>query len=121
MVELTGRAYGFVHCEFSKDDITRRIPDLRIASRTPSKLEISLMDVEEVLQDDKDLLPVVEEAKKSGLNYVFKGTYLGNSNNETASELSQFLMQANQSGLNKRDEFWGRVIYKELEAYVFFD
>jgi len=112
-----GTAYGFVHYEGRKDILKNQIPSLKIASNSPIDLEILLIELEKIkIEEDINLEEVLEKARSSDFNFVLKANYQNTSNEETASELSKILMQANQSFLNQENEFWGVVVYKTQQG-----
>ena len=115
---LTGIAYGFMYCEASKDEFEKELPALRRAAQTPSNLELSLMEVDNILKDDKGLQPMVDLAHESNFNYAIKAVCPKTSNENTAAELSQILMQANQSILNRAGELSGETIFKKDGKYL---
>jgi len=121
-MEKTGKAYAFFYCKASKEQIESELPTIRELVRTPSKLELSLTEGTDNIQDDEKLTALAQEAKQTGLNYTLQATYPNATNKKTADELAAILNQAYQSPLYAdKEEFRGGIIYKEKDEYVFRD
>jgi hypothetical protein len=117
-----GKAYGFFDCKYSKKDIERELPTIRNLTKTPSELELSLIEGTENLRGDSDLTSIARDAKESGIKYVFDATHDGATNEETADKLATILNQAYQSPLfEKGEKFHGAVVYEDKGKYVFRD
>ncbi len=115
-----GKAYGFFECRASKEAIELEIPTIRRLVKTPSKLELSLIEGMENVRGDSRLISLAKAAKEQGINYLLDATYPDATNRETADELSAILNQAYQSPLyGKREPFMGEIIYEENGEYVF--
>ncbi len=126
-----GTAYGFFHCEALKVEIEREIPALKVAGRIPN-LDVIVIDTTDLLKLERDveseypeedqrcLASFIGNALDNDLNYVLKGTLAEETNFETARQVSHFLMQMNQSYLDRMGEVWGNVIYKDADGkYIF--
>lgn len=117
-----GKAYGFFDCNASKKEIEVELPTIRDLSKTPSKLELSLIEGVDRLKGDSDLMSIAKEAKEANMKYVMEATYPGTTNKATADELATILNQAYQSPLyQKGEQFRGEIIYKKEGEYVFRD
>ena len=111
-----GEAYAFFDCNALKQEIEAELPTIRKLAKTPSKLELSLVEDPEKLGGDKDL---IQKAKESGYKYAIKATYHGATNEKTADELADILIHAYQSRLYQEGEdFKGDILYKTLKGYV---
>ena len=65
-----GKAYGFFNCKASKEKIEAELPTIRKLVKTPSKLELSLIEGVENLRGDQDLVELAQKAQNSGIRYV---------------------------------------------------
>ena len=121
-MKKVGKAYGFFDCKASKKDIEAELPSIRNMVRTPSRLELSLIEGVENLMGDLDSTPIIREARDSGMKYVFEATYPDATNEKTADEVAAILNQAYQSPLYQKSEpFSGGIVYKEGNRYIFRD
>lgn len=117
-----GRAYGFFYCGASKQEIETELPTIRELVKTPSQLELSLMEGMDNIKGDKGLTALAQEAKQDGINYMLQATYPNGTNKDTADEVASVLNQACQSPLYKAKEpFKGAIVYEEKGKYVFRD
>jgi hypothetical protein len=117
-----GRAYGFFYCNASKQEIETELPTIRDLVRTPSHLELSLIEGMDNLKGDQRLTTLAQEAKQDRINYVLEATYPGGNNKNTADEVAAILNQAYQSPLYKAKEpFKGAIVYEENGEYIFRD
>ena len=117
-----GRAYGFFYCDASKQEIETELPKIREMVKTPSKLELSLIEGMDNIRGDENLTAIAQEAKQDGMNYVLKGIYPSGTNKETADEVASIFNQAYQSSLYETNaSFRGEVVYEEKGDYVFRD
>jgi len=92
-----GRAYGFFYCDASKQEIETELPTIRELVKTPSQLELSLIEGMDHIKGDERLTALAQEAKQDGINYVLQATYPGGTNRDTADEVASILNQAYQS------------------------
>ena len=117
-----GRAYGFFYCNASKQEIETELPTIRETVRTPSKLELSLIEGMDNVRGDKRLTTIAQEAKQSGINYLLQATYPNGTHKDTADEAASILNQTYQSPLYEAKElFNGAIVYEENGEYVFRD
>ena len=118
-----GEAYGFFYCTASKEAIEAELPAVRIDTRTPKELELSLaegMDNLRRVSNNADLLSIVREAKEDGMRYVMKATYPGATNEKTSEELQALLINTSNSLFCQTDEhISGKIVYKDKGKYVF--
>ena len=116
----SGKAYAFFNCSASIEAIEEELPLIRECVRTPSNLELALMEGTDNLKGDPKLLQIAREAKKAGIRYVFDATYQGGTNRQTADELAGILNQAYQSPLYQEGEqFSGEIVFREKGKYLF--
>lgn len=121
-MEKIGKAYGFFNCSASKSEIEAELPTIRELVKTPSELELSLIEGVGNLKGDKKLMNIVKEAEKSGIKYVMEATYSNATNIQTANELADILNQAYNTHLYKDGEkFSGKIIYRGRGEYIFRD
>ena len=99
MTNKAGEAYAFFQCGASKREIESEIPLIRKVVGTPSELELSLTEGMDNVRGNDNLRTLAEEAKQSGINYMFKAVMPDKTNIETADELASVLNQAYQSPL----------------------
>ena len=117
-----GKAYGFFYCNASKQEIETELPTIRELVRTPSQLELSLVEGMDNIKGDKRLIALAQEAKRDGINYMLQTTYPNGTNKDTADEVAGILNQTYQSPLYKAKEpFRGAIVYEENGEYVFRD
>jgi hypothetical protein len=115
-----GKAYGFFHCDASKEAIESELPAIRKLVKTPSKLELSLTEGMDNLKGDSKLKALAQEAKQDGINYVLEATYSNASNKQAADEVAGIINQAYQLPLYKKGEqFKGGIAYEDKGNYVF--
>jgi len=115
-----GKAYGFFDCTYSKEKIEQELPKAKELAKTPSELELSLIEGTENLRGDNDLMSIARDAKRSGMKYVFEATYDGETNEKTADELEVILNMVYASPLfEKGEKFYGKVVYEDKGKYVF--
>jgi len=114
-----GKAYGFLYCSASKQEIEAELPSLRDHAQTPSQLELVLIESIDNLGDSK-LNHLAQKAKEQGINYLLEATYPHANHKATANELADILNQAYQSSLYQAGEpFNGAVVYELDGEYVF--
>jgi hypothetical protein len=119
-MEKIGKAYGFFDCNASKEEIEREIPTIRELVKTPSQLELSLVEGIANLKGNKKFMTIVKEAEKSRIRYVIEATYPNATNIQTADEVAGVLNQAYNTNLYKAGkEFFGKIIYKDRGRYIF--
>ncbi len=119
---LVGKAYGFFYCNASKQEIETELPAIRELVRTPSQLELFLIEGMDNVKDDKRLTALVQEAKQDGINYMLQAKYPNATNKQTADEIASVLNQAYQSPLYETNApFKGAIVYEEKDKYVFRD
>lgn len=115
-----GKAYAFFNCEASKGDIEKELPFIRKCVKTPNALELSLMEGTDTLTGDAQLLQIAKEATDAGRRYVMEATYSNATNHQTADEVASVLNQAYQLRSNQeREQFRGKIVYKDKGKYVF--
>ena len=121
-MEKVGKAYGFFACNAKKEAIEAELPDIRQMARTPSELELALIEGFNNLKGDERLMALAEEAREAGNNYVLEATYSDATNRKTADEVAGILNQAYQSPLyEKNEQFSGGIVFEENGKYVFRD
>jgi hypothetical protein len=119
---FVGKAYGFFYCNASKQDIEMELPTIREMVKTPSQLELTLIEGMDNIKGDKRLTSLAQEAKQSGINYMLQATYPHGTHKDTADGVASILNQAYQSPLYKSKEpFNGAIVYEENGEYVFRD
>lgn len=117
---LVGRAYGFFYCNASKQEIETELPTIRELVRTPSQLELAVIEGMDNVKGDKSLIVLAQEAKQDGINYLLSATVPNGTNRGTADEVAGILNQAYQSPLyDAQEPFKGAVVYEENGEYVF--
>ena len=115
-----GRAYGFFDCNASKQEIETELPTIRELVKTPSQLELSLIEGMDNIKGNKRLTALAQEAKQDGINYMLQATYPNGTNRDTADEVASVLNQAYQSPLYKAKEpFKGAIVYEKRPWYSF--
>ncbi|MEK6827453.1 MAG: hypothetical protein AABX99_03145 [Nanoarchaeota archaeon] len=115
-----GKAYGFFDCNALKEEIEKEIPTIRELVKTPSELELSLVEGVSNLKGNKKLRAIVKEAEKSEIRYVMEATYPDATNIQTADEVAIILNQVYNSQLYQDGEkFSGEIIYEDKGRYVF--
>ncbi len=128
-----GRAYAFISSSASESEIKEYLPLARERAHTPDSLEFRfhkdifplehLMSIQ-VRPADSELFKLAQSALDMGNNYTMEA-YLPNATNErTAGELGDLLNEFYQSPLQKKflredGKYWGGIVYKEGEEYVF--
>ncbi len=63
-----GKAYGFFYCNASKQKIETELPTIRKMVRTPSQLELSLIQGMDNIRGNERLTALAQEAKQDGIN-----------------------------------------------------
>ena len=117
---LVGRAYGFFQCSASKREIEAELPKLREAARTPSQLELTLIEGMDNVNVDERLDGFAQEEKKDGINYMLQAKGSNLTNKGVANEVADVLNQTYQSNLYKpKESFNGDIVYEENGRYVF--
>lgn len=123
MAKREGKAYGFFDCSASKEAIEAELPAVRIDTKTPKELELSLIEGMDQLRgelNDADLLSIVRKAKEDGMKYVMKATYPGATNEKTSGELQALLINTSNSLFCQTNEhIRGRFVYEEKGKYIF--
>lgn len=120
MAENVGKAYGFFYCDAPKQKIERELSAIRECAKTPSELELLLIEGMDNVTGDEILTTLAQEAKHYSINYVLQATYPNETNRNTAEELVRILDQAYLSPLYKQsDSFNGEIVYKEKGKYIF--
>jgi len=119
-----GTAYGFFHCEASKQEIEETLPMIRKLGQIPSELELSLIEGVDKLhrQGDEKLTALAQNAPEK-MNYVLQASYPNATNEKTAIVLNDIFVQAYLSDLNnvKERPFDADIAYKENGNYGFLD
>ena len=117
-----GKAYAFFNCKSSKEKIEAELHLIRDLVKTPSQLELSLIEGVRNLKGESDLVELAKEADAAGIKYVMEATYPTSNNKQTAGELSAILNQGYLSQLySKGETFEGDIIYKDKSKYIFLD
>ena len=109
-----GKAYGFFDCNASKEEIEVELSTIRKIDKIPSKLELSLMEVNDleksravdpgllqfIRQNEiyatfpskyKDLIKTAKPIKMTDLKYVIAAAYPNARNEEAANELGDVM------------------------------
>ncbi len=120
----SGKAYAYFNCNASKEQISDALPTIREFARTPAKLELSLLEINEDLtlpgKRDVALRSLTAEAAIAGRQYFIEAKCPGKNNQETANEVATILNQAYQSPLYQEGEaFFGDIVYRQRSKYVF--
>ena len=118
--EDSGEAYAFFDCMASKEKIEGELQPIRIVTKSPSQLELSLTEgINPESFDHPELVEIAQDAKGAGIRYVMKAG-CGNASNKTiADELAIILNQAYQSPLYENgEEFRGGIFYEDKGHYV---
>ena len=119
---LVGRAYVFFYCNASKEAIEAELPTIRKLVKTPSQLELSLIEGMDNIRGDEKLTALAQEAKQDGINYILQATDPNGTNKDASNELVSILINAYQSSLYKAGEpFKGAIVYEEKDEYIFRD
>jgi len=113
-----GEAYAFFHCNATKSDIDDDLPYLKGLSPGKdsfghSNLELLLLEPAE-LEKSFFFTPIVEHAKKSGMNYILKANHLNLTNEKTAQKLFEVMKMIKDSWLCKPNDFKGHIVYKNI-------
>ena len=118
-----GKAYGFFNCDASYEQINSELPYIRQITQTPSGLELLLHESpDKIVTNDENLRNIIQDAKSVGRRYALEATYPGNSNKQAADEVATVLNQMYQTLLYKEnEEFYGEILFKECDTYVFRD
>lgn len=104
--------------------MNKKFPLLEGLVKTPKRLELHLSDEGLTLISpnslDSELLAIDKDARRADINYVLSAKSLPTMNNrQTADELASILNQAYQSPLYQdREEFRGKIVYKEMGRYI---
>ena len=118
-----GEAYAFFYCGASKKEIEKALPRIRELTQTPSELELTLFEGDEIVERtkrDSKLDYMADRARADGTNILMKGNYPNQTNVKTADELASILNQAYQTPLYQSgEEFSGGIVYKDKNEYVF--
>ncbi|MDD5132947.1 MAG: hypothetical protein PHD81_03575 [Candidatus Nanoarchaeia archaeon] len=120
-MKKTGEAYGFFDCKASKKEIEAELLNIRKEVKTPSDLELSLIEGVENLKGDSQLMDLAQQAKEEGNNYVLKASSPRWNNEQTSRELLYILnaIYANSSLYQEGEPFSGAIIFKEGDEYKF--
>lgn len=109
-----GKAYSFFDCDTSKQEIERELPRIRELARTPSHLELSLIEVNDleksrgvgpdllqfIRQNEiyatfpskyKDQMKTAKPIKMTDLKYMLTAAYPNVRNEEAANELGDVM------------------------------
>jgi len=124
-----GTAYGFFKYSGTKQEVEAELPYLlndRSNTKTPSELEITVIDDFDQLNKDSGLRDTAQEAK-SAYNYALKAEYKGGKtfrNSEAARELTRIFQQMSQCPLYEPEIEAGKeidfaVLYEEDGKYYF--
>ncbi len=115
----TGKAYGFFNCNAPQEEIETYFPMIRRDARTPSQLELSLIEGMDNLLGDEQIKAEAEGAKSQGIRYVLEATYPGATNETTAKELGDILNLLQATSLYEpKEKFCGLVLYKHDGEYL---
>ena len=117
-----GKAYGFIKCNKPKAQIEALMPAIRGMARTPSDLEISIVEGINNVKGDKLLHEtVVRDLIDEGqCNYAFEAASNTRDSESTAREVKDVFNQAYQSPLfePRPDNFYATVVYEQNGQYV---
>ena len=121
-MEKTGKAYGFIKCNKPKAQIEDLLPQIRENARTPSNLELSVIEGIEKVKGDKLLHRTVikDLAEKGECNYVFEAQLNGADNETTARELKDIFNASYNSQLfvPRPSKVYGTVVYRQGNEYL---
>ena len=122
IAKKVGKAYGFFYCNASKQEVETELPTIRKLVKTPSQLELSLIEGMDNIRGNERLTALAQEAKQDGINYMLQASYPNGTNRDTADEVASILSQAYQSPLYKTNApFNGAIVYEEKGKYIFRD
>ena len=117
-----GKAYGFIKCDKPKAQIEALLPQIRENARTPSNLELSVIEgIERVKGDELLHRTVIRDLSEEGqCNYVFEAQLNGADNETTARELKDIFNASYNSPLfvPRPSEFYGTVMYRQGNEYL---
>ncbi len=120
MVNKAGEAYAFFQCSASKQAIEGEIPLIRKVVGTPSELELTLTEGMDNVAGNDCLRDLAQEAKQSGINYMFRARLPNRTNRETADEVAAVMNQTYQSPLyGASGPFNGEIAYEQNGSYIF--
>lgn len=116
-----GKAYGFIGCSKTIDEVRGMLPLIRQVSQTPSNLELTVTEGIENIVGDKVLHEtVIRDLKTAGnFNYAFEASLTGHDNVDTANELGSIVNQLYQSPIfePKPKDFYATVVYERNGQY----
>lgn len=129
-LSLLGRAYGFLYCNASKEEIEKYLPQAREDASTPNSLELCLEEginpENPYIRHDLELRELAYQANSQGNNYTMIASLPDSSNERTAHELGDIQNALYQSPLKEKfhkddGKFWGGIVYKEGKEYQFLE
>ena len=121
-MEKAGKAYGFIKCDKSKAQIEALMPTIRNLARTPSMLELSIVEGIGHVRGDEELhRTVVRDLREEGkCNYAYEAKLPGATNEQTARELKDIFNTSYDSTLfePRPSEVYGVVVYEKDKQYI---
>jgi hypothetical protein len=115
-----GKAYLFFECSYSKEEVINEINNIISSSDIPNKLELSLIDGLDKINNQSLLYQILKDAKDKAMNYIFEGTYPNLTNKDTANELRIILNLLLISRINSDDNtIKSEIVYQDSGKYVF--
>ncbi|MFC2143895.1 hypothetical protein ACFLQO_00830 [Candidatus Aenigmatarchaeota archaeon] len=119
---VVGKAYGFFDRRAPKNEIEGLLPKIRKLVKTPSEVDLSLIDDMDNITKDSYPMSIAKDAKNAGIKYALEATYPGATNRETADEVAAILIQTYQTHLyDEGESFRGEIVFEENGKYVFRD
>ena len=117
----TGKAYAFFDCKASKEAIEKELPAIRRFARTPSRLELSLMEGVDGIKGDEKLHTIVEQARQASIRYALEATLPRATHEATADEVAAIINQMYHTDLYEDGaQFNGEIVYQNEEGnYIF--
>lgn len=116
-----GEAYAFLYYKGRTEDISKQLPVIREDFLTPSDLKLDLTGLDKYTTKDPALADIVQQAKDVRMSHVLKASRPNPKNKELVTNLRDIL-NGIYSMLHEGDEeFFGQIIYKEGNKYVFDD
>jgi len=85
-----GKAYGFLDCILSMEDIKRELPNIRHIAQTPSAMNLYLKYTASV-NEKSEIMEFVRMSQELGMMYTIEATYKNATNRKTAQELGDIL------------------------------
>lgn len=109
-----GKAYGFITCGASLEEMSALLPRVTRLSESSSELELGLTNPDEELKD------IIGAAINAGRGYFTQASHPEKSNKDVATDLTTWINEAYLDGLNKAEgPFRAEVAYEERGKYNF--